>query len=73
MEKSVKFLNLVLALIFVLQRNVNVQSATLDKNGYTLDIAISNQVNRIPQEERLHFLQILQVSHVSPKRFFFLL
>ena len=63
METSTKFSTLLLVFVFVLLGNANVQSATLDQNGYTLNIAISNQVDRIPEEERLPFLQTLQVSH----------
>jgi len=63
METSNNFSTLLLVFVFVLLGNDNnVQSATLDQNGYTLTIAISNQVDRIPEEERLPFLQTLQVS-----------
>ena len=63
MEKSANFFYLLLVLVFVFLRNANVQSASLDQNGYTLNIAISNQVDRIPEDQRFPFLQTLQVSH----------
>jgi len=63
MKKLAKYVNVVLVLVCVLQRNSSVQSATLDQNGYTLNIAISNQVDRIPEEERASFLQTLQVKN----------
>jgi len=62
METSTKFSTLLLVFVFVLLGNAIVQSATLDQNGYTLNIAMSNQVDRIPEEERASFLQTLQVS-----------
>jgi len=63
MKKLAKYVNVVLVLVCVLQRIANVQSVTLDQNGYTLNIAISNQVDRIPEEERASFLQTLQVKN----------
>ncbi len=68
MKKLAKYVNVVLVLVCVLQRIANVQSVTLDQNGYTLNIAISNQVDRIPEEERASFLQTLQVKKVGDKK-----
>ena len=65
MKKLAKYSNVLFMLfVFVLQRNANnVQSATLDQNGYTLNIAISDQVSGIPDKDQHPFLQILQASH----------
>jgi len=59
-----KYLNLLLVLVAVLQihPNDNVHAVTLGNNGYTLNIAISSQVSRIPEDQRANFLQNIRVS-----------
>lgn len=73
MKKLSKYSNVLFMLIvFVLQRNANnVESATLDQNSYTLNIAISDQVSSIPDKDQLPFLQILQASHYFKKLGYF--
>lgn len=39
----------------------NVKTIKLNGNGYTLEIAISNQVKLIPDNQRAAFLQSIQV------------
>ena len=42
---------------------LSVKTVTLDGNGYTLDIAISNQMSRIPEDQRANFLQTILVGY----------
>jgi len=42
---------------------LSVKTVKLDGNSYTLDIAISNQVSRIPENQRANFLQSIRVRY----------
>ena len=64
MGNLTKWCNLLLVLVAVIQihPNNNVHAVTLSNNGYTLNIAISSQVSRIPEDQRANFLQNIRVS-----------
>ena len=49
-------------LLIIFSVFLNIQAATLNQNGYTLNIAISSQVTRIPEDQRDNFLQNIRVS-----------
>jgi len=57
--------NLLVILLIIFSVFLNIQAATLNQNGYTLNIAISNQVSRIPGNQRASFLQNIRVSRNS--------
>jgi len=62
-----KYLNLLQVLVAVLQiyLNNNAHAVTLSNNGYTLNIAISSQVSKIPEDQRAAFLQNVRVRRIN--------